>query len=100
VRIGTHSMVGGGSRLSKDVPPYFLVEGNPCAPHGLNNVGLRRAEFARDVMAELKDCYRILYRSDHNISQAIEVLQGTVTTDEGRRLLAFLEAPSERGIVK
>ena len=47
-RIGLHAMVGGGmSKLTKDVPPFFLVEGNPCQPYGLNSVGLRRAA-ARD----------------------------------------------------
>jgi UDP-N-acetylglucosamine acyltransferase len=100
VRIGTHSMVGGASRLTRDVPPYFLVEGNPAVPYGLNTVGLKRAEFPPEVMSELKECYRTMYRSNHNISQAVQALQTVVTTDEGKRLLAFLEAPSERGIIK
>ena len=46
-RVGKHAMVGGMSKLTKDVPPYFLVEGNPCQPYGLNSVGLRRAGFSR-----------------------------------------------------
>ena len=100
VRIGAHSMVGGMSRLGRDVPPYFLIEGNPVAPYGLNTVGLRRAEFAPEVISELKECYRIIYRSHNNISQAVEALRAMVTTEQGRHLLAFLEAPTERGIVK
>ncbi len=45
-RIGRHAMVGGMSKCIKDVPPFFLVEGNPCEPYGLNSVGLRRAGFS------------------------------------------------------
>jgi UDP-N-acetylglucosamine acyltransferase len=100
VRIGAHSMVGGGSKLRRDVPPYLLVNGDPGRPYGLNTVGLHRAEFPPEVLSELKECYRIVYRSNNNISQAIEAMRATVTTEQGRRLLAFIEAPTERGIVK
>ena len=100
VRIGEHAMVGGISKITRDVPPYVLVEGNPATPYGLNNVGLRRAEFSPDVLAELKEAYRVMYRSGHNVTQATEALRDVVKTDQGRHLLAFLEAPTERGVVK
>ncbi len=100
VRIGQHAMVGGITRLTRDVPPFFLVEGNPAQPYGLNSVGLRRAEFTPEIVSELKECYRILYRSGHNISQAKDAMREIVRSDQGRELLAFIEAPSERGIVK
>jgi UDP-N-acetylglucosamine acyltransferase len=100
VRIGAHAMVGGASKLRRDVPPYILVDGNPAGPFGLNTVGLHRAEFPQDVIAELKECYRIVYRSGNNFSQAADALRQMVKTDQGRRLLAFIDAPTERGIVK
>jgi UDP-N-acetylglucosamine acyltransferase len=100
VRIGEFAMVGGISKITRDVPPYFLVEGNPATPYGLNKVGLRRAEFTPDILAELKECYSIMYRSGHNISQAAEAMRGLVRSDRGRHLLAFIDAPTERGIVK
>ncbi|GAC1416239.1 MAG: acyl-ACP--UDP-N-acetylglucosamine O-acyltransferase [Candidatus Velthaea sp.] len=100
VRIGRHSFIGGYTKVVRDVPPYFLIEGNPAEVYGLNSAGLRRAGFAREVMSELKDAYKTIYRSDRNLSQAIESLRETVTTDEGRALLAFLEADSDRGIMK
>lgn len=100
VRIGQHAMVGGITRLTRDVPPYILVEGIPAQPYGLNTVGLRRAEFTPEIVSELKHLYRILYRSGHNISQATEAMRAVATTPQGRNLLAFVEAPSERGITK
>ena len=100
VRIGEHAMIGGISKITRDVPPYFLVEGNPATPYGLNKVGLRRAEFTPEIVAELKSAYSILYRSGHNISQAAEAMRGLVQSAQGKHLLAFISAPTERGIVK
>ena len=99
-RIGEHSMIGGMSKITRDVPPFFLIEGNPSEPHGLNSVGLRRAEFSADTIAELKECYRLLYRSGFNISQGVEAIREVAKAEESLRLVAFLEAPTERGIVK
>ena len=100
VRIGTHAFLGGYSKLGRDLPPYLLADGNPPQVYGLNLVGLRRAGFSRDTLRELKEAYKTIYQSDKNVSQAITALRETVSTDEGRTLLAFLEAGSERGILK
>lgn len=100
VRIGAHSFVGGYTKLVRDLPPYFLAEGNPAEVYGLNAVGLRRHGFGREALVELKDAYKTIYRSEKNVSQAIAALREAVQTEEGRALLAFLEAPSERGILK
>jgi UDP-N-acetylglucosamine acyltransferase len=100
VRIGRYAFVGGYSKLGRDLPPYFLCDGNPPEVYGLNLVGLRRAGFSRESLAELKEAYKTIYQSDKNVSQAIAALRETVKTEEGRTLLAFLESPSERGIVK
>jgi UDP-N-acetylglucosamine acyltransferase len=100
LRIGAYSMVGGATKLTRDVPPFFLAEGNPAQVYGLNSVGLRRAQFPPETVAELKECYKIMYRSGRNLSQALSALKEFVQTDEGRRLVAFIDAPSERGILK
>ncbi|MBV8579132.1 MAG: acyl-ACP--UDP-N-acetylglucosamine O-acyltransferase [Candidatus Eremiobacteraeota bacterium] len=100
VRIGQYAFVGGYTKLGRDLPPYLLADGNPAEVYGLNSVGLRRAGFSREALVELKDAYKTIYRSEKNVSQAVEALRGTVQTDEGRSLLAFLEAESERGILK
>ncbi len=100
VRIGAYAFVGGMTRITRDVPPYFLAEGNPAEVHGLNSVGLRRRNFAADTIAELKNAYKLIYRSGNNVRQAIDALRAEVQSDAGRHLLAFLEAPSERGILK
>lgn len=99
-RIGRYAMVGGASKLTKDVPPFFLIEGNPARPYGLNSVGLRRAAFSPQERNEIKKFYKILYDPKLNVSQAIETMKSEVATEPGREILAFLEAPSERGVLK
>lgn len=99
-RIGRYAMVGGASKVMKDVPPYFLVEGNPALPNGLNSVGLRRAGFSAEARAEIKQFYKLLYASKLNVSQALEAMKAEAKTDSGREIIAFLEAPSHRGIAK
>jgi UDP-N-acetylglucosamine acyltransferase len=99
-RIGRHAMIGGMSKCIKDVPPFFLVEGNPCEPYGLNSVGLRRAEFSSEERNEIKRFYKLLYNPKLNVSQAIEAMKEEVKTNPGREIIAFLEAPSQRGVLK
>jgi UDP-N-acetylglucosamine acyltransferase len=100
LRVGAYAMVGGMSKLTRDVPPFFLAEGNPAQVYGLNSVGLRRAQFPSETVSELKECYKLMYRSGRNLSQALAEIKEVVKTDAGRRLVAFVEAPSERGILK
>jgi len=100
VRIGAHAFVGGYTKLVRDLPPYFLCEGNPAEMHGLNAVGLRRAGFSREVLVELKEAYKTLYRSDLNVSQAVAALRESAQSEQARALIAFIETPSERGILK
>ena len=99
-RIGRYAMVGGASKVTKDVPPFFLVEGSPAEPNGLNSVGLRRAGFSLEERSEIKKFYKLLYASKLNVSQALDAMRAEVSTDSGREIVAFLEAPSHRGIAK
>jgi UDP-N-acetylglucosamine acyltransferase len=98
VRIGYLAMVSGASRVVKDVPPFMIAEGNPTRIRGLNVVGMRRLGLTPQARAELRQAYRLLYRSGLNVSQALERLRQAGTTgSEVQRLIAFVEA-AKRGI--
>ncbi len=100
VRIGRDCMIGGASRIAQDVLPYTLVAGNPLAVSGLNTVGLHRRGFSGDSISRLKQAYKIIYRSDLNLSQALERLKTTLErVPEIDYLIRFIEN-SERGISK
>ena len=97
-RVGTFSFVGGMSRVSKDVPPYVKAVGNPIKLYGLNTVGLQRNNFPEDTVRELKRAYRLLFRSDLNVSQALERAHSEMQQlPEVRHVLEFVEQ-SQRGV--
>jgi len=99
VRIGRHSFIGGCSRVSKDIPPFLKAVGNPVKLYGLNTVGLQRSGMDEATIRELKRAYRMLFRSDLNVSQAIERAQAEIEPlPEVRELIRFVEE-SERGVV-
>lgn len=98
VRIGTLAYVGGCSRLTQDVPPYFIVEGNPAEARGVNVVGLRRAGVPASVRLELQRAFKLLYRSGHTPNRALEHIRAELTPDEHINRLVDFIASSKRGI--
>jgi len=99
-KIGSMAMIGGMSKVTKDVPPFMKVQGNPAKVFGLNSVGLERNGVTREDRRVLRQAYELLYRSGYNVSQAVEEIKCDLEPIESlKRLLEFLEL-SERGIVK
>ncbi len=99
VRIGRHAYIGGLSRVTKDIPPYIKAAGSPVALYGLNSVGLQRNGFSDEVVRELKKAYRLVFRSELNVSQAIERAAVELQPfPEVQEFLRFLGS-SERGVV-
>ena len=97
-RIGRHSFVGGCSRVAKDVPPYLKAVGNPVKLYGLNSVGLQRSGFDEAIVRELKRAYRLVFRSELNVSQALTRARAELQQlPEVMAFLTFIEE-SERGI--
>ena len=83
VNIGAYSFIGGCSRVPKDIPPYIKAVGNPVKLYGLNTVGLQRNGFSDEVLRELKRAYRLFFRSELNVSQALEKAKGELTMSGG-----------------
>jgi UDP-N-acetylglucosamine acyltransferase len=99
VRIGRNSFIGGMSRVAKDIPPFLKAVGSPVKLYGLNTIGLQRNGMDEATILELKRAYRLLFRSDLNITQAIERAQNELEPlAEVQELIRFVEA-SERGVV-
>ncbi len=92
VTVGTHSFIGGGSRIVHDCPPYMITEGSPAKVRGVNTIGLRRRGFSPDVVEALKEAQRLIYRSHLTAAQAVEQLEAATSTlpQEVRHLLDFL----------
>jgi len=72
--IGAYSFLRGTSAVSRDVMPYLMVNGRPTEPCGLNTVGLRRNGFSSEVITQLKEGYRVLFRKGLKLAEAREEL--------------------------
>ncbi|MBM4196144.1 MAG: acyl-ACP--UDP-N-acetylglucosamine O-acyltransferase [Gammaproteobacteria bacterium] len=99
-RIGAHSFVGGLAGITRDVLPYMLVAGQPPEPHGINQEGLKRRGFTPDQIRNLKEAYRILYRSNLKLAEAREQLAALAASQpEVGVIVSFIDA-SERSILR
>lgn len=98
-RIGRGAMVGGYSRLTQDVPPFTLCEGNPAMVRGLNVIGIRRLGFSSADLKEIKEAFRLLYRSGLNATQAVAEIQKLPFQSEAFKYFQnFIETKSNRGL--
>ncbi|MFY8150051.1 MAG: acyl-[acyl-carrier-protein]--UDP-N-acetylglucosamine O-acyltransferase, partial [Prochlorococcaceae cyanobacterium] len=104
VHIGTLAMVGGMSRIDRDVPPFMMVEGHPGRVRGLNRVGLRRSGLADHdggaQLRQLQEVWTLLYRSDRVLAEALSAARELPLHPPAEELCGFLEAsigPGRRG---
>ena len=99
-RIGAHAFLGGGAVLRGDVPPYVMVAGNPAAPHAVNSEGLKRRGFTEEQIRNIRDAYRIVYRSDLKLAEALARLAPQAAEHaEIRAFVDFIHA-STRSLVR
>ncbi|PJC73630.1 MAG: acyl-[acyl-carrier-protein]--UDP-N-acetylglucosamine O-acyltransferase [Syntrophobacterales bacterium CG_4_8_14_3_um_filter_49_14] len=99
-RIGAHSIIGGASAVTKDIPPYIMAAGNHAKPYGLNTVGMKRRGFKEETIMALKEAYRLIFRSSLLFTVAIERVKNEVAdTSEVRHFIDFIQK-SERGIIR
>ncbi|MCL4149553.1 UNVERIFIED_CONTAM: hypothetical protein GTU68_021265 [Idotea baltica] len=98
--IGKYAFTGMGSALSKDIPPYVMAYGTPAVPRGINREGLKRNNFSAAEVANIKECYRLLYRKDLQFQEAISAMQSDLGEGpEVQRMIDFCKA-SKRGIIR
>jgi UDP-N-acetylglucosamine acyltransferase len=98
--IGAYAFASFGSVISKDVPPYITVSGNPARAHGVNTEGLRRHGFGKESSERLRRAYKLLYRSGLTLEEALQQLRSAAREwPELARLVDFLVRQT-RGIVR
>ena len=100
LRVGTMAYVGGMSKITKDVPPYMLGTGDPLEIRSFNRIGMERKGISEAGRKSIKEAYRILYRQDAPVSEALSRIEAEVEqTPEVRNLLEFCRS-SEKGIAR
>ncbi|HDQ16049.1 MAG TPA: acyl-ACP--UDP-N-acetylglucosamine O-acyltransferase [Bacteroidetes bacterium] len=100
VKIGSHTILAGGSLVNKDIPPFIKAGRYPISFAGVNSVGLRRRGFSEEKINEIQNLYRTLYLKGNNVSNAIRVIEAEMSaTKERDQILSFISS-SSRGIMK
>lgn len=97
--IGAYGFASAGSMVSKDVLPFTKVSGYYAKPFGLNHVGLQRHDFSEETIARLKHAYKIIYRQNLTVEDAMTQLKSLDNSDEVTTIIHALER-SQRGIVR
>ncbi|MCL5674401.1 MAG: acyl-ACP--UDP-N-acetylglucosamine O-acyltransferase [Candidatus Omnitrophica bacterium] len=98
-RIGRMSIIGGTSKVIKDIVPYVIADGHPARPYGINKLGLKRKNYPPEVIDNIEEAYRIIFRENLSLSDAIEKILLKPGSPEIREMVEFIKN-SRRGISK
>jgi UDP-N-acetylglucosamine acyltransferase len=99
-KVGAHAFLANNAAVTRDVPPFVMVAGSPAEPKGINSEGLKRRGFQAAQIANIKNAYRLFYRSKLKLAEAAEQLRALVPAQpEIAPFVDFLDA-SERSIIR
>lgn len=98
-RIGRLAMVGGMARVPQDIPPFLMIDGATGMAVGLNRVGLRRAGMTSEEVAQIKEAYRVIFRSGLSFEERLETLQALFPSGPASEFAAFFRE-GQRGFVR
>ncbi|MDZ4198192.1 MAG: acyl-ACP--UDP-N-acetylglucosamine O-acyltransferase [Kiritimatiellia bacterium] len=100
VRIGRLTIVGGCTKVTQDLPPFMMADGNPLEVRAINSIGLKRHGVTEEAQRLLKTAHRLLYRQELSVAQALERIETEVAqSPEVDHLIRFIRN-SERGIAR
>jgi UDP-N-acetylglucosamine acyltransferase len=100
VKIGQDTMVGGGSLVRNDVPPFITAAREPLAYAGVNRVGLIRRGFSPAQIDNIRDIYRVLFVQSFNFRQALEHIEENVSDSGEKKVIMGFLNQSSRGLIK
>ena len=99
-KIGAHCFVANNAAVTRDVPPYLMVTGQPAEPHSVNAEGLKRRGFTPEQIRNIRGAYKVLYRSGLKLAEATEQLKRLAAEQpEVKPFVEFL-ATTTRSIVR
>ncbi|MGB5623753.1 MAG: acyl-ACP--UDP-N-acetylglucosamine O-acyltransferase [Gammaproteobacteria bacterium] len=99
-QIGSFALCAMFSGVTRDVPAYITVSGQPAEPRGINSEGLKRRDFDASQIGNIRWAYKTLYRSGLKFVDAVEAIASqSDSKPELEVLLASLRA-SRRSVVR
>lgn len=100
VIIGAHVMLGGGSMVSQDVPPYVMAQGNHAQPFGVNIEGLKRRGFDKPTLHAIRNVYKLIYRSGKTLDEVMPEIEHYAKTESAISFFLDFFKRSTRGIIR
>ena len=99
VRIGAHAMIGGMSGIESDVIPYGNAFGERAFLQGLNLVGLKRRNFSRETIHELRNAFKDIFESEGKMEDKIrKVKEEYGSSNEVAEIINFIENAKDRAV--
>ena len=101
-KIGAHIITAVGTVVYKDIPPYIIAAGNNSntRPNGINSEGLKRRGFSKEAIQKIKQAYKIIYRDENSIDEALIQLEELASEFEEINLFVEFIKRSKRGLVR
>ena len=99
-KVGPHAFLGNNAAVTRDVPPYVMAVGSPAVPHSINSEGLKRRGFSEAQIRNLKNAYRVLYRSDLKLADAVAELKSRVESQPELKIFVDFIGESTRSLVR
>lgn len=100
VHVGQHVMVGGGTLISKDIPPYAKAGRAPVQYAGVNSIGLRRRGYTNEQIRDIQEIYRYLYQKGLNNSDAMDLIETELPASKERDDVVLFVRSSKRGVIR
>jgi UDP-N-acetylglucosamine acyltransferase len=99
-KVGAHAFIANNAAVTRDVPPYVMAVGQPAAAHSVNSEGLKRRGYTAEQIRNIRNAFRLLYRSGLKLADAETQLKELARTQpEITALVEFLPT-STRSIVR
>ncbi|MGI6338108.1 MAG: acyl-ACP--UDP-N-acetylglucosamine O-acyltransferase [Bacteroidales bacterium] len=99
-RIGGHVIIGGGSKVRMDVPPFLKADRDPLSYMGINSVGLTRRGFGKERIDMIHNIFRAIYQNGMNTSAALGYIEKEFVQSEDRDYIVSFIRNSKRGIIR
>jgi UDP-N-acetylglucosamine acyltransferase len=99
-KVGAHAFIANNAAVTRDVPPYVMTVGQPAAAHSVNAEGLKRRGFTPEQIRNIRNAFRLLYRSGLKLADATAQLEALAREQPELKLIVEFLPTSTRSIVR
>jgi UDP-N-acetylglucosamine acyltransferase len=99
-KVGAHAFIANNAAVTRDVPPYLMAVGQPATPHSVNSEGLKRRDFDAAQIRNIREAFRILYRRDLPLEEAVRELTALAESQPEIRPFVDFIAASKRSLIR